>query len=173
MVFCANILYLYFSLSICLSQSVYLSLSVCLSVSLCPFVCLSRCLYVSVSTFNNRWCTQFTNSIIYEVKMAIYCHRKWSISFRKTVTKQEKEQIFHLHIMFSARNLTYRLSSPHCGSVSLWSRPGFPISQFTELDLRQNMVYFVHSGKSYSRSCFINKEYPASKKSYPLSCHAI
>ena len=54
---------------------------------------------------------------------------------------------YKLIIIFSPGNVTYSMSSPHCGMVSLRDRPGYPISQFTEQQLRDGDVVFTHSGK--------------------------
>ena len=43
-------------------------------------------------------------------------------------------------------NLTFSISSPHCGMVSLQSRPAYPVSKFTQQQLAQNQVLFTHTG---------------------------
>ena len=48
--------------------------------------------------------------------------------------------------IFRPGNITYRMSSPHCGMVSLLSRPAYPVSEFTEEQIQQGMVAFTHSG---------------------------
>lgn len=48
--------------------------------------------------------------------------------------------------MFRAGNITYRISSPHCGMVNLISRPTYPVSEFTEEQIQEGAVAFTHSG---------------------------
>ena len=44
-------------------------------------------------------------------------------------------------------SLTFSISSPHCGMVSLASRPSYPVSKFTQHQLKSNQVIFTHTGK--------------------------
>lgn len=44
-------------------------------------------------------------------------------------------------------NLTFSISSPHCGMVSLKSRPAYPVSKFNQLQLSSGQVIFTHTGK--------------------------
>ena len=44
-------------------------------------------------------------------------------------------------------NLTFSISSPHCGMVSLASRPAYPVSKFTQKHLAENKVLFTHTGE--------------------------
>lgn len=43
-------------------------------------------------------------------------------------------------------NITFSISSPHCGMVSLDSRPAYPISKFTQHQIASDQVLFTHSG---------------------------
>ena len=49
----------------------------------------------------------------------------------------------------AAANLTFSISSPHCGMVSLASRPAYPVSKFTQLQLASSQVMFTHTGTIY------------------------
>ena len=44
-------------------------------------------------------------------------------------------------------DLTFSISSPHCGMVSLTSRPAYPVSKFTQEQLETNQVLFTHTGE--------------------------
>ena len=44
-------------------------------------------------------------------------------------------------------NLTFSISSPHCGMVSLKSRPAYPVSKFTQHQLVSHQVIFTHTGE--------------------------
>ena len=44
-------------------------------------------------------------------------------------------------------NLTFSISSPHCGMVSLASRPAYPVSKFSQHQLKSNQVIFTHTGE--------------------------
>ena len=44
-------------------------------------------------------------------------------------------------------NLTFSISSPHCGMVSLASRPAYPVSKFTQAQLAEGKVLFTHTGE--------------------------
>ena len=44
-------------------------------------------------------------------------------------------------------NLTFSISSPHCGMVSLAARPAYPVSRFTQQQLAANKVLFTHTGE--------------------------
>ena len=46
-------------------------------------------------------------------------------------------------------NLTFSISSPHCGMVSLQSRPAYPVSKFNQLQLSSGQVIFTHTGKKF------------------------
>ena len=43
-------------------------------------------------------------------------------------------------------NLTFSISSPHCGMVSLVSRPAYPVSKFSQHQLANQQVLFTHTG---------------------------
>lgn len=43
-------------------------------------------------------------------------------------------------------NITFSISSPHCGMASLTSRPAYPVSAFTQAQLEAGQVLFTHSG---------------------------
>ena len=45
-------------------------------------------------------------------------------------------------------NLTFSISSPHCGMVSLASRPAYPVSKFTQAQLAEGKVLFTHTGET-------------------------
>ena len=45
-----------------------------------------------------------------------------------------------------ATNLTFSISSPHCGMVSLASRPAYPVSKFSQHQLATQQVLFTHTG---------------------------
>ena len=45
-------------------------------------------------------------------------------------------------------NLTFTISSPHCGLVSLASRPAYPVTRFTQQQLAAGQVLFTHTGQS-------------------------
>ena len=49
-----------------------------------------------------------------------------------------------------AESLVFSISSPHCGMVSLASRPAYPVSKFSQQQLRDGQVLFTHTGLSYS-----------------------
>ena len=44
-------------------------------------------------------------------------------------------------------SLTFTISSPHCGMVSLASRPAYPVSKFSQHQLKSNQVIFTHTGE--------------------------
>ena len=46
-------------------------------------------------------------------------------------------------------NLTFSISSPHCGMVSLASYPEYPVTKFTQTDINSNQVLFTHSGERW------------------------
>ena len=54
----------------------------------------------------------------------------------------------------AAANLTFSISSPHCGMVSLASRPAYPVSKFTQLQLASSQVMFTHTGTIYNLQSF-------------------
>ncbi len=49
--------------------------------------------------------------------------------------------------LFRDANITFRISAPHCGLVSLVGRPAYPVSQFTMEQIRTGQVLFTHSGQ--------------------------
>ena len=55
-------------------------------------------------------------------------------------------------------NVTFSISSPHCGMVSLDSRPAYPISKFTQHQIASGQVLFTHSGRAWAtfRTYFIS-----------------
>ena len=44
-------------------------------------------------------------------------------------------------------SLVLSISSPHCGMVSLTSRPAYPVSKFSQQQLRAGQVLFTHTGQ--------------------------
>ena len=44
-------------------------------------------------------------------------------------------------------SLVFSISSPHCGMVSLTSRPAYPVSKFSQQQLRAGQVLFTHTGQ--------------------------
>ena len=45
-------------------------------------------------------------------------------------------------------SLVFSISSPHCGMVSLTTRPAYPVSKFTQQQLKSDQVLFTHTGQS-------------------------
>ena len=63
--------------------------------------------------------------------------------------------IFHIFIPPAATDadtrdeeVTFLISGPDCGIVSLTSRPGRPLTRFTQADVRNGRVLFTHTGKT-------------------------
>ena len=52
-------------------------------------------------------------------------------------------------------SLTFTISSPHCGMVSLASRPAYPVSKFSQHQLKSNQVIFTHTGEELVWSSFL------------------
>ena len=46
------------------------------------------------------------------------------------------------------QSLTFSISSPHCGMVSLTSRPAYPVSKFSQQQLKSKEVMFTHTGQT-------------------------
>lgn len=46
----------------------------------------------------------------------------------------------------SGSNITYKMSSPHCGMVTLSSRPSYPVNRFNQQNVDSGEVYWTHSG---------------------------
>ena len=45
------------------------------------------------------------------------------------------------------QSLVFSISSPHCGMVSLTSRPAYPVSKFSQQQLKSGQVLFTHTGQ--------------------------
>ena len=43
--------------------------------------------------------------------------------------------------------LVFSISSPHCGMVSLTTRPAYPVSKFSQQQLKSGQVLFTHTGE--------------------------
>jgi hypothetical protein len=52
--------------------------------------------------------------------------------------------------IFRDSNITFRISAPHCGLVSLTGRPAYPVSQFNMEQIRTGQVVFTHTGQRQS-----------------------
>ena len=69
--------------------------------------------------------------------------------------------MFHIFIPPAATDadtrdeeVTFLISGPDCGIVSLTSRPGRPLTRFTQADVRNGRVLFTHTGKKKNRQDF-------------------